>query len=99
MEPQKPNFIIIGAAKCGTTALASILDSHPDCCMSRLKEVSFFQDTIDFEPNPNYEKGWEWYQKAFSHYNGEPIVGEATPSYADRSRSPHLPNDTSLALS
>lgn len=86
---KKPNFLIVGSAKCGTTALASILGSHPDCCMSQPKEVSFFQDTIDFEPNPNYEKGWEWYQTAFSHYSGEPIVGEATPSYSDRSRSPN----------
>lgn len=89
MEPQKPAFLIIGSAKCGTTALASILGSHPDCCMSNPKEVSFFQDTIDFKPNPNYEKGWEWYKKAFAHYTGESVVGEATPSYSDRSRSPN----------
>ncbi len=57
--------------------------------MSRPKEVSFFQDTMDFKSNPNYEKGWEWYQKAFGHYAGEPVVGEATPSYSDRSRSPN----------
>lgn len=88
MEPKKPTFLIIGAAKCGTTALASILSSHPDCCMSQPKEVSFFQDMIDFQPNPNYEKGWEWYQQAFTHYAGESVVGEATPSYSDRSRSP-----------
>lgn len=87
-EIRKPTFIIIGSAKCGTTALASILAAHPDCCMSEPKEVSFFQDTIDFQPNSNYEKGWEWYQQAFSHYNGEVVVGEATPSYSDRSRSP-----------
>lgn len=56
--------------------------------MSRPKEVSFFQDTIDFAPNPNYEKGWAWYKQAFAHYQGEPVIGEATPSYSDRSRSP-----------
>lgn len=89
MTIKKPNVIIIGSAKCGTTTLASILEAHPDVCMSRPKEISFFQDTIDFKPNPNYEKGWPWYQKAFSHYNGEKLVCEATPSYSDRSRSPH----------
>lgn len=89
MEPIKPNFLIIGSAKCGTTALASILDSHPNCCMSRPKEVSFFQDTIDFQTNPNFRKGWNWYKRAFSHFNGESMVGEATPSYSDRSRSPN----------
>lgn len=89
VNPKKPTFIIIGSAKCGTTALASILSSHPNCCMSRPKEISFFQDTVDYQPNPNYEKGWEWYQKTFNHYAGEPVVGEATPSYSDRSRSPN----------
>lgn len=89
MKPPKPNFLIVGSAKCGTTALDSILASHPDCCMGRPKEVCFFQDTMDFEINPNFEKGWEWYQKAFLHYKGEVLVGEATPSYSDRSRSPN----------
>ena len=80
--------MIIGSAKCGTTALASILANHPDCCMSNPKEVSFFQDSMDYKPNPNYEKGWAWYQQAFLHYAGESLVGDATPSYSDRSRSP-----------
>lgn len=89
MEPLKPTFIIIGAAKCGTTALASILGHHPDCCMSRPKEVGFFSDTIDYKDhNPNYDQGWEWYKKSFSHYQGELAVGEATPYYASRTRSP-----------
>ncbi|MDF1712083.1 MAG: sulfotransferase [Akkermansiaceae bacterium] len=88
MKPNKPNFLIVGSAKCGTTALASILSHHPDCCMSHPKEACFFQDTMDFKLNPNYEKGWGWYQKAFLHYAGESMIGEATPSYSDRSRSP-----------
>jgi hypothetical protein len=88
-DPAKPTFIIVGSAKCGTTALASILDSHPDCCVSRPKEVSYFQDTMGFEPNPNFSKGWDWYKNAFSHFQGELVIGEATPSYSDRSRSPN----------
>ncbi len=83
MEPRKPDFIIIGSAKCGTTALASILGAHPDCCMSNPKEVKFFHD------DASYEKGWGWYQRAFAHYNGEPVVGEASPQYASRGPCPH----------
>ena len=60
--------------------------------MSRPKEVSFFQDSVDFEANLNYERGWDWYQQAFAHYRGEPVIGEATPSYSDRSRSPNTAN-------
>jgi hypothetical protein len=111
MTPKKPNFIIIGSAKCGTTTLAAILDRHPDCCFSHPKEVCFFQDTIFpaqydlppemcsskdmlwhhlnlFLPNPNFVKGWDWYCKAWSHFNGEPLIGEASPAYSDRTNSP-----------
>lgn len=34
--------VIIGAAKAGTTSLASWLGSHPDVCMSNPKETMFF---------------------------------------------------------
>ena len=61
--------------------------------MSRPKEVRYFLDTIDYKPNnPNYEKGWNWYQNAFVHYNGEAAVGEATPNYSARTRSPNTAN-------
>jgi hypothetical protein len=90
-EPKKPTFLIVGSTKCGTTALASILGAHPDCCMSRPKEVNFFDNPVAADHDSNYAKGWEWYREAFSHYNGEPVVGEATPSYADRTRGSATP--------
>jgi hypothetical protein len=37
-----PNFFIIGAAKCGTTDLASLLDKHPEIQISKIKEPTFF---------------------------------------------------------
>jgi hypothetical protein len=37
-----PNFLIIGAAKSGTTALHEYLDQHPDIYMSPVKEPNFF---------------------------------------------------------
>lgn len=72
---RKPDFLIIGSGKCGTTTLADILASHPDCCFSRPKEVAFFN------LEKNYQQGWPWYQKAFWHYKGENVIGEATPNY------------------
>ncbi len=72
----KPNFFIVGSAKCGTSTLARILDQHPDCCMSRPKETCFFSfDHL-------YEQGWDWYQTAFAHYNREIAIGDATPTYS-----------------
>ena len=37
-----PNFLIIGAAKAGTTSLYDWLRQHPDVFMPRLKEPRFF---------------------------------------------------------
>lgn len=76
----KANFIIIGSAKCGTTTLADVLSTHPDCCFSRPKEVSFFSNDI------NYLKGSEWYQQHFLHYSNEKLIGEGTPNYSNEPR-------------
>ena len=37
-----PNFLIIGAAKSGTSALWRYLGEHPDIFMSKKKEPHFF---------------------------------------------------------
>ena len=68
-----PNFFLVGGAKCGSTMLASVLLSHPDCCHSAPKETNFF--TL------NFDEGWDWYRGTFAHYNGEPVIGEASVSY------------------
>src|SRR6266498_2750548 len=38
----KPNFFIVGAPKCGTTALYEYLRRHPHIFMPKLKEPHFF---------------------------------------------------------
>jgi hypothetical protein len=38
----KPNFFIIGAPKCGTTAMANFLENNPQVFMSFPKEPNFF---------------------------------------------------------
>lgn len=37
-----PNFLGIGAARCGTTWLSNSLSSHPDVWIPRLKEIHYF---------------------------------------------------------
>ena len=37
-----PNFFILGAPKCGTTAMAVWLSQHPDVYVSPLKEPKYF---------------------------------------------------------
>jgi hypothetical protein len=41
---RKPNFFIIGAAKCGTTSLSVWLGGHPQIFMSSMKEPHFFNN-------------------------------------------------------
>ena len=44
---QKPNFLIVGAAKSGTTSLAMYLNQHPDIFIPKQKELRFFvKDTL-----------------------------------------------------
>lgn len=70
----KPNFMIIGAARSGTTSLHKYLEAHPDIFMSDIKEINFFSS------NEIYKKGVKWYLR---HFRGatERLVGEASTSY------------------
>ena len=70
----KPNFFIIGAAKCGTTSLFHYLGQHPDVYISVPKEPRFF------ELNSEYERGLGFYwDKYFKTWAGETAVGDANP--------------------
>ena len=62
----KPNFFLVGAAKCGTTSVSSWLESHPDLYVSPIKEPNFFSVDIEVE---KFRKG---YLKSF---DGEDSVG------------------------
>ena len=45
--PKKPNFLIVGAAKAGTTSVAKYIDQHQDIFIPPKKELRFFiADTI-----------------------------------------------------
>lgn len=73
MEPGPlPNFLIIGAAKCGTTSLAAYLAAHPHVGMAKPKELNFF--------SLHWDKGVDFYRQCFEGVRGH-IVGEASPSY------------------
>jgi hypothetical protein len=77
-----PTFIIIGAAKAGTTSLHYYLDLHPEIQMSAVKETHFFAGPPNGQP---YELGQieslEAYEELFDP--AVPVRGEASPSYAN----------------
>lgn len=71
-----PNFLIVGAQKCGTTSLHEILARHPQIYMSEKKEVNYF--TID----KNYQKGLSYYEQHFPVRKEQYLaIGESSPGY------------------
>lgn len=46
MTQCKPNFLIVGAAKSGTTALSNLIQQHPDVYMPDIKEPRYFAGDV-----------------------------------------------------
>jgi len=81
----KPNYFVIGAAKCGSSSLCAMLGKHPDVFMTEPKEPKFFNvPTV-------YAKGYDWYESLFASANGKRMLGEGTASYAARAIFPEVP--------
>ena len=74
------DFMIVGAQKGGTTALAHFLAQHPAIGMARQKEVHLF-DAPDFSPDWTPAQIDARYAPSFAHCSGAAIRGEATPIY------------------
>jgi hypothetical protein len=70
----KPNLLIIGAMKCGTTSLHHYLNMHPDIYMSEIKEIDYFI------MERNYNKGMKWYKTNFP--SDAIIRGESSQDYS-----------------
>lgn len=78
-----PQFIIIGAMKCGTTTLYRYLEEHPEVDMSRDKETDFFV------AEKNWENGLNWYSAQFEP--SDKVRGEASPNYTKLRDFPGVP--------
>ncbi len=74
----RPNFFIVGAPRCGTTALYAALQQHPDVFMPYRKEPHFFGDDLPPRPPAMDMAG---YLRLFEAADREPRVGEATVWY------------------
>jgi sulfotransferase family protein len=91
MRPM-PDFLIIGAQRCGTTSLYKYLTEHPlvVSALMKTKGVHFF-DT-------RYDKGVDWYRAHFPTslyrrwfrrcHGADLVTGEASPYYLFH---PHVP--------
>lgn len=77
MTTRKPDFIIIGAAKAGTTSLHHHLSRHPSIFMSTPKEPSFFAF------DERYARGADWYLSLFENAGEKQLCGEASTNYTN----------------
>lgn len=70
-----PNFIIVGASRCGTSSLHEYLCKHPDVFAPAIKELHFF------DRDANYSGQSDAYRRHFRGWSGQSAIGEATPAY------------------
>lgn len=78
-EPSRgPNFMIIGAQKCGTTSLEGYMSEHPQIIRAIKKEIHFWAWHVN--------RGIDWYLSHFPHIPPESgyMTGEATPNYLEQ---------------
>lgn len=103
MPPRLPDFLLVGAMKCGTTSLHRILDHHPGVFLPQAE--LFFFDIDDVQQHPDffvrtpegwtffdYEAGFErylpWYASHFEDASPAQLVGEDTTTYLPARRAP-----------
>jgi hypothetical protein len=74
-----PNLFLVGAPKCGTSALAHYLSQHPNVFMAP-KEMHFFGGDLRFGPG-FYRRDEEAYLAEFDARHGRRWAGEASVWY------------------
>lgn len=75
----RPNFFIVGAPKCGTTALHEYLRPHPNIFLPKVKEPHFFATDLGAYPAV---KTMEEYTRLFAESTEEQVrIGEASVYY------------------
>ncbi|MEQ9485775.1 sulfotransferase domain-containing protein [Coleofasciculus sp. F4-SAH-05] len=83
----RPDFLIIGAQKAGTTSLYRYLSQHPQILENKTwKEIRYF------DLPENYSQGWGWYLGHFPSKvrKGNKLTCDASPSYLYFKHIPQL---------
>ena len=80
-EPYRPklDFVIAGAQKSGTTALAHFLSQHPEIAMAAAESHLF--DSPDYSPTWTPAEIDQRYRRGFEPADGASLHGESTPIY------------------
>lgn len=77
----EPNFLVIGAAKCATTTIRTLLGRHPDVFMVPTETQFFNEDSV-------FARGMAWYESLFVRAGNAKWRGEGCNSYTMRERYP-----------
>ncbi|MFB6226954.1 MAG: sulfotransferase domain-containing protein [bacterium] len=73
-----PDFFIVGAPKCGTTAMTHYLDSHPDIFFPDDKEFHYFGSDIKYEDVFRNIRDRDEYFSQFEDAGEDQVVGETS---------------------
>lgn len=84
---QGPDFLVIGAQKCGTSSLYDYIVEHPSIKKAKRKEIHYFDKYLT--------KGIHWYKSQFpkKKKNSTFLIGEATPKYLYDPAVPQMVHD------
>ncbi|MDH5612556.1 MAG: sulfotransferase [Gammaproteobacteria bacterium] len=78
----KPNFFIVGAPKCGTTAMNDYLKQHPEIFIPNVKELHYFGSDLNINSSSLIDKlSKEEYLNYFSFAGPKRHVGESSVLY------------------
>lgn len=69
-----PDFVVIGAAKSGTTSVWRWLRTLPDCFVASPKEIDFFCS------DEQWRRGVAWYRAQFAEARPDQPTGEVSPN-------------------
>ncbi len=73
------NFFLVGAPKCGTTAMHRYLSNHPDVFMPEIKEINYFGSDLIY--NLSYSVSKHEYEAFFAPAGPEQCLGESSVMY------------------
>jgi hypothetical protein len=84
---RKPNFFIVGAPRCGTTAMYEYLQAHPDVFMPDQKEPHYFASDFQGRKFSIYRGDISKYYALFADATTEKRLGEASVHYLQSERA------------
>jgi Sulfotransferase domain len=77
----RPNFLIVGAVKSGTSTIRDYLNQHEEIYIAP-SAMHFF------DKERNFQRGMKWYERQFKTRPQHRAVGEKTPTYCFHRQAP-----------